>query len=1636
MKYCKVKFVNNKCYWYSGEFEKGDLVYCEGSQQGVLGKVIDTSDNQFGFAGVTKVGHIDLENEDDLRALWASLDKGKKTNILKSLGATEPYNLSKFMNFASNTWTVKGYEGMSWTEYLDYVNQLADHEPLSPEPDNRKRYCFDGYEWVDYSESDSERIDPIEYHDLIAPIIYGPKNLITEVYQEYDLEEMVECRYGIWRALVPKGKETKIMAKYPAVKMIAFDLWGNVDVLYSESGYGFMTHLIKRDMYFGESESPWLMKAIPDMIFRDSAPNIHTGDRFEVIYNAPGDSYLKALNYVIEHEGKKYQMIGIDPTDPPEQADPDWIYKKQGETISIVRYTGHDKHVVFPSMVNGIKVKRIENRIGDADECYSNIESVTIPMGYEYIGSNAFSGCKNLTKIDIAASVNRIGDCAFYKCVRLKEVHLPAMLKSLYHDYENTEGGMYAFFGCRSLENVYYHSSSFEYKEAHAFPKGVHVRHADSATPDKITNVQNIIDKQPVLHVYDFKKMTVIVHPGEIMHMESVPMGVTVITEDNQVAGVLMRDQEEQLGRRKIQTIVEDQLFRDYTDMIEGVVVSEIHPFMGDDGFEIEIRLRSEYASKATVNRIQNRYVNTDIKEHSNIFEGNTKPEVSLKDRKSFEIGDKISFGRYFQGKDDKKRPLYWYIIDLNNNQMTLLSKYAIHSLPYHSEKKNITWETCSLREYLNDQFYNAAFNEKEQTAILNMPLEPALGEGKSLIQSRRTRDKVFLLDADMVGNLPDEIRICYPTKKAVAENSLFRGRGLSTEDYTYWWLRNPGKTNKTVLVCGGYGITKKSVDSDTVGVRPVIVVNLNNNIFGGKYKEIELPEFFTDQEIKTKEENDKGREIEELQRVHQAELDFLTKTIKNAYSNKMAASVGEIEAAYPDFIETIKKIGTNYFHTSAKTAEEYFIDEGILFDISKANLAEHTAFVIEKLDKKEKQKSLRILKNRYPELTGLLNSLETKYEGEYEKGFEDYLRYTGILLSFADGELIEQQKKIVADQLKTEKTAKKKTEREEYLQRSVDRIPILDPKIQKKIERLFTNLEKYYPEHAVFSLDAMNKAARENASSLAKEIGYENYDDMFNAYGWRVITGDEVKEIRSEVVYTPGNEPEFLKIRLDNTVKSLNDYYPDHIIRKSLQTEHKSLSSTVMFLSQWLGYENTTAFLKAYGFTYLAAEKKGRPTTLDADMIISILKEKTQDKPYDSFDDLKNDNLELTGNLKTLANNAKSVFGTTMVKYFRSIGIISSGRAVSVQAEKKNDSEEGNKEGTYSMPEAAKRYAQEKGLMADVPDNIIDASRPAIRDLLKAFKNNHQGLDTYDASKTPKSNHESALKETGKKKMNKLNGAKKSDEAEVKRRAEEERIAKDKAEVEARKKAEEEQRAEQERIRKAEEERIAKEKEEAERLERLRKEEEARLAKEKAEAEAKRKAEEERLRKEEAKRQAEEKARKEREEAEAERKRIEEIKKKEALELQEKLRKYKEAHDKWLSDCEEAKSKRSNRVDELIEEEKVKLLMEATKRRDESLNVINERIANETKRQSLAESTLTSLGLFKFGEKKKQKAIIEEASSNIAEAKKELENVNHVYNSEISVIDETVKKKTINLRNIAAKEYPMPEEPVRPIEG
>lgn len=180
------------------------------------------------------------------------------------------------------------------------------------------------------------------------------------------------------------------------------------------------------------------------------------------------------------------------------------------------------------------------------------------------------------------------------------------------------------------------------------------------------------------------------------------------------------------------------------------------------------------------------------------------------------------------------------------------------------------------------------------------------------------------------------------------------------------------------------------------------------------------------------------------------------------------------------------------------------------------------------------------------------------------------------------------------------------------------------------------------------------------------------------------------------------------------------------------------------------------------------------------------------------------------------------------------------------------------------------------------------------------------------------------------------------------------------------------------------------------------------------AKEEAQRKAEEERKRLEaEAKRKAEDEAKAKREAA---------------------LRKYKEDHKKWEDECEAVKSRRALYAKKLAQSEKTALENAATKKHNDALATANGIINSETKRKAAAETTLASLGFFKFREKKANKLIIEEATLKISNAEREITTAESEYKHEIAAVDKKVKDKGIAFRNAAAKEYPMPEEPKSPV--
>ena len=187
-------------------------------------------------------------------------------------------------------------------------------------------------------------------------------------------------------------------------------------------------------------------------------------------------------------------------------------------------------------------------------------------------------------------------------------------------------------------------------------------------------------------------------------------------------------------------------------------------------------------------------------------------------------VGSIFIFGTYEQDNDttNGKEPIEWIILDKRDDgSLVLMSKYALDSKPYNTEDTGVTWETCTLRKWLNEDFYKAAFSAQEQAKIV-----PATTDKVWLLSINEacndfSNDKVYSYFTD------DASRMCAPTKYAVAQGA--------SQSFTYtvdgvgaccWWLRSLGDSRSAACVLsGGYVINFGSyVYVGFSSVRPVVV--------------------------------------------------------------------------------------------------------------------------------------------------------------------------------------------------------------------------------------------------------------------------------------------------------------------------------------------------------------------------------------------------------------------------------------------------------------------------------------------------------------------------------------------------------------------------------------------------------------------------------------------------------------------------------------------------------------------------------------------------------------------------------------------------------------------------------------------
>lgn len=199
------------------------------------------------------------------------------------------------------------------------------------------------------------------------------------------------------------------------------------------------------------------------------------------------------------------------------------------------------------------------------------------------------------------------------------------------------------------------------------------------------------------------------------------------------------------------------------------------------------------------------------------------------------QLGDNISFGSYD-----------WRVLDIKNNTALIITEYIIEQRAYHNAYQDITWADCSLRKYLNGEFYRK-FNATDQARIISVlnknPDNPWYGSKGGA----DTQDSIFLLSIEEVvcqyfGDSSSKLhnpgknqRYWFERKD---ENNSKRTAFLAaTKGISWWWLRSPGRVNvKAVYIHGdgnigiqGNNILKGNISDGrcTGGVRPALWLKL-----------------------------------------------------------------------------------------------------------------------------------------------------------------------------------------------------------------------------------------------------------------------------------------------------------------------------------------------------------------------------------------------------------------------------------------------------------------------------------------------------------------------------------------------------------------------------------------------------------------------------------------------------------------------------------------------------------------------------------------------------------------------------------------------------------------------------------------
>jgi len=192
-------------------------------------------------------------------------------------------------------------------------------------------------------------------------------------------------------------------------------------------------------------------------------------------------------------------------------------------------------------------------------------------------------------------------------------------------------------------------------------------------------------------------------------------------------------------------------------------------------------------------------------------------PQVNMERIQSAEIGDYVTLGAYPQSSSDYDEDIEWLVLDKKDGKLLLISKYVLDARPYNNpyqeRKKNDSWESSWIREWLNSEFIDKAFDSFEQSHIEHSVVKGVKNTKKT---EAETFDKMFLLswaELETYFN-SSEARDAEPTEYAILQDvPVNSGWGAGC-----FWLTRGHNT-----VWPGGGLDAGFGDDYRAGIRPAL---------------------------------------------------------------------------------------------------------------------------------------------------------------------------------------------------------------------------------------------------------------------------------------------------------------------------------------------------------------------------------------------------------------------------------------------------------------------------------------------------------------------------------------------------------------------------------------------------------------------------------------------------------------------------------------------------------------------------------------------------------------------------------------------------------------------------------------------